>query len=400
MKLKIGLFNDSFPPTIDGVANTVLNYANIITEKHGTVVVATPKYPHVKDHYPFEVYRYPSVPLLGGLTYRAGNPFLPSTIAELRMKKMDLVHVHSPFASSILARQVSRIAWKRQIPVVLTYHTKFEYDIAKWLPTKKMQKPAIDFVRMNVSSADEVWAVSKGAGESLRTIGYKGEFRVMENGTDFVRGRAKDAILQRIVRMHGIQPEETIFLFVGRMMWYKNLKLILDTLRILKEAGICFRALFVGEGNDRAAVEHYAEEIRIKDKTVFTGAVYDRELLRGYYSLADLFLFPSTYDTSGLVVKEAAACGCASLLVAGSCAAEGITDGRNGILAQENATDCAARILQILQTSEGVQHMGQLASQEIYLSWEDSVKKAYRRYEEICAAWPRKLPYLSNKYER
>lgn len=29
-KLTIGLFNDSFPPTIDGVANTIFNYAGII----------------------------------------------------------------------------------------------------------------------------------------------------------------------------------------------------------------------------------------------------------------------------------------------------------------------------------------------------------------------------------
>ena len=54
-KLKVCLLNDSFPPTIDGVSNTVFNYASIIQDKLGEAVVATPKYPNVEDDYDFEV---------------------------------------------------------------------------------------------------------------------------------------------------------------------------------------------------------------------------------------------------------------------------------------------------------------------------------------------------------
>ena len=36
---KVGLFNDSFPPTIDGVANAVVNYATVISKDLGKVVV-------------------------------------------------------------------------------------------------------------------------------------------------------------------------------------------------------------------------------------------------------------------------------------------------------------------------------------------------------------------------
>ena len=70
--------------------------------------------------------------------------------------------------------------------------------------------------------------------------------------------------------------------------------------------------------------------------------MHDREIVRAWYTRADLLLFPSTFDTNGLVVREAAACGLGSLLVRGSCAAEGITDGRNGILIEENAASLAA----------------------------------------------------------
>ena len=55
--LNVCLLNDSFPPNIDGVANTVVNYANIIQRKYGNAYVATPHYPDVKDNYLFEVRR-------------------------------------------------------------------------------------------------------------------------------------------------------------------------------------------------------------------------------------------------------------------------------------------------------------------------------------------------------
>ena len=81
---------------------------------------------------------------------------------------------------------------------------------------------------------------------------------------------------------------------------------------------------------------------RSPGKCIFTGPVYDRDALRAWNTRADLFLFPSTFDTNGLVVREAAACGLASVLIEGSCAAEGITDGRNGFIIEETPEALAA----------------------------------------------------------
>ena len=64
MELNLCLMNDSFPPTIDGVANAVVNYAGHITASHGRCAVATPEYPDVTDDYPFPVIRYPSLDIL------------------------------------------------------------------------------------------------------------------------------------------------------------------------------------------------------------------------------------------------------------------------------------------------------------------------------------------------
>ena len=110
---RVGLFNDSFPPTIDGVANAVYNYAHIMNGRFCEPVVITPKYPHVVDNYDFEVYRYHSAKLTVNMPYRVGNPFSPKTIHDLAKKDFDLLHVHSPFASSVLAHEVAIVKKKR-----------------------------------------------------------------------------------------------------------------------------------------------------------------------------------------------------------------------------------------------------------------------------------------------
>lgn len=379
-RFSIGLFNDSFPPMIDGVAQTVKNYATHLQQEHCDVTVVTPSYHGVEDNYPFDVVRYPSFSAGEKVGYRVGVPFNPSTLVKLRAKKFDLMHVHAPFASSVL---VNCINHHPHVPVVLTYHTRFDLDIEKRVPGSAMRKIAMSFLLDNVNSADEVWVVTGGCEKFLRDIGYEGTCRVMENGTDFARGQASPAAVAALREQYNVSDDTFVFLFVGRMMWYKNTRLILDALSILRQNGMNFRAFFVGDGYDAGDMATYAADHGLAQHVTFTGPVFDREVLRTYYSLADMFLFPSTYDTSGLVVKEAAACDCPSLLVRGSCAAEGIIHRQNGYLTEENEQVCAEVMMAACSDRNKLKQAGIAASNSIYLSWEEAVHRAYTRYQEL-----------------
>lgn len=379
-KLRVGLFNDSFPPVIDGVSNAVLNYAQCIQKNHGDAVVATPWYPKVTDDYPFTVYRYPSANISRRLGYRAGNPFDILLLHRLQQERLDILHTHCPFASSMLARTVR---FQTGAPVVFTYHTKFDIDIEKRVALNPVRNASIRFLLANIYACDEVWVVSNGAGENLRSLGYTGEYVLMENGTDFSKGRSSQERLDALTAQYGIQKEETVFLFVGRMMWYKGVKLSIDGLKLAKEQGCRFKMFFVGDGADRPEIEAYARKSGLEDRCIFTGAIRDRELLRDYFCRSDLFLFPSTYDTNGIVVREAAACSCPSLLIEGSCAAEGIADGETGVVIRQDETSMAKAIAQACQNREAMAQIGRNATEKIYLSWEDAVAKAFKRYEVI-----------------
>ena len=380
-KRTICILNDSFPPEIDGVANAVVNYAKNITKSGENAIVVTPTMPGADDSaFPFPVLRYPSIDTRKKLGYVAGYPFSPETARVLTEQKVELMHTHCPITSCLLARSLRAVV---DAPLVLTYHTKYDVDIAKAVRGKLLQESAIRALVQNIASCDEVWVVSRGAGENLRSLGYEGDYIVMENGVDVPRGRVSDEAIAAATSGYDLPQNVPVFLFVGRLMWYKGIRIILDALKTLCEKNVDFRMVFVGEGADGTEIRSYAEERKLSDRCFFTGAISDREIIRAWYGRSDLFLFPSTFDTNGLVVREAAACELASVLVRGSCAAEDITDGKNGFLIEENADSMAALLAKLCHEPEVLKRVGRQAQEEIYISWDDAVHRAQQRYEIV-----------------
>lgn len=379
-RMRVALLNDSFPPFIDGVANVVSNYARILTEKDNSVLVATPEYPGVKDRYPYPVLRYKSLDTTKLVGYRAGCPLLPSTVGALNDFAPHILHAHCPTASMLLARTVRE---STRAPLIFTYHTKYDIDIRTAVKNEKMQQSLIRALVRMVSAADEVWVVSRGAGRNLWELGYEGDFRVMENGADMPRGPADQEAVAALRAQYGWTEDVPTLLFAGRMRWYKGIEIILRGLSRVKAQGVLFRMVFVGDGQDEKEIKALCRELQLEDVCQFIGAVQDRQLLRTYYSTADLFLFPSTFDTNGLVVREAAACCLPSLLVRDSCAAEGVTHMENGLLMAENAEDLARQVIYACRHRDVLKKLGENALQDVYISWEAAVSSAQRRYGEI-----------------
>lgn len=377
----ICLLNDSFPPIIDGVANAVFNYARFIEKDHGHALVMTPNMPGSDDSaYDFSVVRYPSIDTRRLFGYVTGFPFSPEAAHAIDTQNVSLLHTHCPVTSCLLAR---RLAEAYDLPLVLTWHTKYDIDIANAVKSKVLREGALQALLQNVNACNEIWTVSKGAGENLRSIGYEGDYIVMPNGVDLPREKVSESQVTDITSDFDLPAGIPCFLFIGRLMWYKGLRIILDALKALDKRGIDFRMVFVGGGGDERQVRKYTMELGLERKVFFTGAISDRRKLRAWYSRADLFLFPSTFDTNGLVVREAAASDTASVIVSGSCASEGVTDNRNGFLIDENASSLAAKLRDLCANPERMHAVGKGAGDELYISWEDAVAHAYERYEVV-----------------
>ncbi|MBQ2041243.1 MAG: glycosyltransferase [Lachnospiraceae bacterium] len=381
--MKVCFLNDSFPPVIDGVVNVLLNYAEYMRRDHGAeIIVGTPEYPDADySAYEYPVVAYPSFDTADVTNgYRTGNPLSGKEISRLAAFQPDIIHTHCPASATVIARILRE---QTGAPVIYTYHTKYDIDIRRYVKNKTLADQTIRAMVSNIEACDEIWVVSRGAGESLKGLGFQGDFRVMNNGVDFAKGRADEEAVDAATAGYDLPDGIPVFLYVGRLITYKGLPLILEALKILDEAGQDFRMVFVGKGPDRELLEQRAAELGIGGKCIFTGPVYDRDVLRAWNTRADLFLFPSTFDTNGLVVREAAACGLASVLIRDSCAAEGITDGRNGFTIDETPESMAELLKKVCGNIPHLKEVGQHAMDEIYLSWQECVSEAYRRYEEV-----------------
>lgn len=380
-KLKVGIGSDAFPPTTDGISNVAQNYANIINRDFGKAVVITPKNPNQLDYrYDYEIFRYKSwwVPTKEG--YSVGWPFKDELHQAIIDMNFDILHSHAPLATSYYFR---RVVEKKKIPVVLTYHTKYEYDIDKRVPTKPAKNFAYHFLLNNINAADEVWVTSEGTVDSLRKLGYQGDYIVMPNGCDLPIMNVSPQDIAMIKRKHNVPENIPILLYCGRMIWYKNIRLILDACSKLKRDGKDFRLIMLGFGADENAIKRYIYKSGLKNNVIWTGQILDRQEIQGYYGISDILLFPSVFDTNGLVVREAAACATPSLLVRGSCAAEGINDGKTGFLCMESAHSIASTLAKIMDNKKLLSAVGKQAQSDIYISWEDSVCNAYNRYHTV-----------------
>ena len=304
----------------------------------------------------------------------------------IRSFRPDIIHSHCPASATVIARLLRE---KTASPVVFTYHTKYDIDIKRVVHARLAAREAISVMVSNIEACDEVWTVSRGAGESLKALGYRGDYRVMANGVDFQKGRVEPEKVRQVTAAYDLPENVPVFLFVGRMMTYKGLPMILDALKLLLDRGGDFRMVFVGKGPDKELLEEKARTLGLMgsaggpDRCFFTGPIYDRDELRAWNTRADLFLFPSTFDTNGLVVREAAACGLSSVLIEGSCAAEGVTDGVNGFTIPESPEALAALLEKVSGDLGHLRQVGERAMEELYLSWQDCVARAYEQYQLI-----------------
>ncbi|MDD3039859.1 glycosyltransferase [Bacteroides sp.] len=375
----IGLFNDCFPPIMDGVSLTTQNYAYWLNKKAGNVCVVTPSAPDARDDGAYPVYRYSSIPIPMRKPYRLGFPRIDWPFhARIHKLSFDLVHAHCPFSSGSLAMRIART---QHIPLVATFHSKYRSDFERAIPCKSI----VDYLIRNVvrfyEMADEVWIPQASVEETLREYGYKGRVEVVDNGNDFADG-TPIADLRHLARETlKLGKDEMMFLFVGQHIWEKNLSFLLDALAQIKEKP--FRMYFIGTGYAVSEIKQKARELSLMGKIIFVGNISERERLKRYYAAADLFLFPSLYDNAPLVVREAAALHTPSVMIKNSTAAEIISDSSNGFLSENNVNSYAERITELLRQPRLIAEVGDEASRTIARSWEDVAEEVYDRYENL-----------------
>lgn len=377
--MKIGQFSDSFLPIVDGVGRVVYHYATALARRgEECYVIAPMSDTGFRGGYPFELIDFISMELPRQKQYSTGIPQLDTHYdARMRSVNLDIVHAHSPFIAGLEAQRLAR---RRGIPIIGMFHSRYYDDFYQITGTEMLANIAVATIVNFYQRCDEVWTVSQSSKETLYDYGYVGEIVVMPNGTpDIDPSPARAATAKE----HFQLPDEPILLYCGQMNWKKNILRILESCASSARSGNVFTLVLAGQGPDVKSIQQKVAELGLTERTRFTGHVTDENDLYGLYENANLFVFPSLYDTSGMVVREAAAMSTPSVVVRGCATAEPIRDRENGFLCEDTTESLSEVINLALSDLAMTTRIGESARKTIYLSWDDIAQITMDRYTAL-----------------
>lgn len=341
----------------DGVARVLEEINRFTTERHISSFYVTAVSAGRTDVRSIEV---PSVGIPKYDGYRLSYSTAANITHRLNEENFapDIVHLHSPCTLGLAGIAFARA---RGIPVVATYHTHFplylKYHGFSWLAPS-----ARAYLRYFYNRCDAVLVPSKGLCRELHENGIR-NIRYVPHGVDISQFHRRFASRERRVGLLGAKENATtILLFVGRLVWEKNLRLMVDALRPLLKSRSDIALVIAGTGPAE-------EELRtMLPEAHFLGFRTGRELSEIYAS-SDIFVFPSDTETFGNVTLEALASGLPCVVADAGGSSDLVQNGKNGFKTHpQNLDDFRNAVLELLD-DQSLRHR---MAEEAFLSAQQS----------------------------
>lgn len=240
-----------------------------------------------------KVVRVPSLFVLGNMPIPLGF------ISQFRKlsKNTDVVHIHMPYPFADLAYLLSGYQGK----VVVWWHS----DVVR---QKKMMFFYKTLMYQLLKRADVIIVATKGHIKGSKYLGsYREKCVIIPFGVEKEVEEKADLYMeskQQIVQNEYIKKVR--FLFVGRLVYYKGCKVLLEAFANVSNAEL----ILVGSGVMEEELKQMAKELCIDGNVTFLGEVSQEKLCREF-ERCDVFVLPSIArsEAFGIVQIEAMAFG-------------------------------------------------------------------------------------------
>lgn len=220
-----------------------------------------------------------------------------------RFKQLDpdIVHISTP---GLVGLAGLLIAMRYKKPVTGTYHTDFPSYIYKNTNSKTMGRFTGFYMRLFYKRFKALATRSKEYIKNIkRDIKFQKPIEFLQPGTNIKTFDPKYRD-KTIWENYKLNPEYTMFLYVGRVTKEKNIDTLFEIWKEFYEISSLKSSYLVIVGSGEL-VEKYEQQLKPYN-IVFLGHK-KKEELSTLYASSDIFLFPSTTDTLGQVVLEAMA---------------------------------------------------------------------------------------------
>ena len=322
--MKIAFFTETFLPKVDGIVTRLTKTIEFLVKNGDEVIVFCPEGSpeNFKGAKIIGVAAMP-LPLYPELKLGLPGPAVSEALDEF---KPDLIHVVNP---AVLGLGGIWLAKTNDIPLIASYHTHLpkyleHYGMGMLEPLLwELLKAAHNQALLNLCTSTAMVSELESKGirrtalwqRGVDTNSFKPEYR-NENMRKKLLGNFPDT--------------GSLLIYVGRLSAEKQIERIKPVLEKIPNASLAL----VGDGPYRNQLEKIFENT----KTNFIGYLAGEELASAYAS-GDIFLFPSSTETLGLVLLEAMAAGCPVIGANKGGIPDIINDGVNGCLYNPDEKD-------------------------------------------------------------
>jgi glycosyltransferase involved in cell wall biosynthesis len=406
-ELRIALFTDSYDSYRDyndGVAVFAQKFTKYAARKELFLRVFTNDYAdwteeisetvkvyRFKPAIPWYLYKYNEMPM----DLVVPNPRLMTTFEQT---PFDVIHFTQPCIMGLNAlyaagRTVSRfpltvpafiacvnlpLFQKRRsciLPLVGTFFTDIPAFVEVRTGSKFLRRRSEETVDNFYKNCDIVLATSRHTQKEIAQYIRGKVFGLSPSGvdTDSFHPRKKDESFRKALR------DKIILLFAGRVTPEKNIHFLKDVYVTLRKRHSDIHLFIAGDGELRKWLQQ-----ELGNDVTAPGFLYGEDLYRAFAS-SDIFIFPSTTDTLGLVILEAQASGLPVVVMDQGGPKEVMEDGKTGFLCKARVVDdFAEKIHRLITDPEMRERMGKeariLAER---FTWDQVFDGLLKVYEEV-----------------
>ena len=328
--MKIAFFTETFLPKVDGIVTRLTKTIEFLTKNGDEVIVFCPE-GCPESYKGAKIVGVAAMPLPLYPELKLGLPG-PAVSDKLEEFKPDLIHVVNP---AVLGLGGIWLAKTNNIPLIASYHTHLpkyleHYGMGMLEPLLwELLKAAHNQALLNLCTSTAMVQELEDKGIQRTALWQRGV-----DTENFRPELRNEKMREKLFGKH--KDTDSLLIYVGRLSAEKQIERIKPVLDNLPSACLAL----VGDGPYRGQLEKIFENT----KTNFIGYLSGEELASAYAS-GDIFLFPSSTETLGLVLLEAMAAGCPVIGANKGGIPDIINDGINGCLYDPDEKDNGERSL-------------------------------------------------------
>ena len=378
--MRIAIITENFLPKLDGVTRTLAMLLEHLQRQGHMALVLGPE-SGIEQYAGAEVVGTFGLPLPVYPELKL-NFFRPLFLRRLQAFQPDVIHLVDPAFLGAAGIAVTSLLKK---PIISSYHTNLA-AYCRYFGAPFLTKPMWKYSRFLHNKCALTYCPSPSTARILLAQGFQ-RVRIWPRGVDttLFHPQRSSPSLRRLWLNGTTHPDEkTIILYVGRVSWEKNLRLLVETYRHMDHSRC--HLVIVGDGPASTEIQHELAHLPV----TFTGYLRGEALATAYAS-ADIFAFPSLTETFGQVVLEAMASGLpvVGLLSEGVC--DLVNDGHTGYLLNSNGLSRTEQVAgyrqyltQLIDNPARRTAMGQQAFKEAQQrSWHAAMECLVQGYEEV-----------------